>query len=129
MILAIRTDTAEATVALYNESKLVDQATWTAGRKLSSKLLQKIEELLAKNKTGWPDLTGIIVFKGPGSFTGLRIGITVANTVAYALNIPIVAAVSEDWINSGRRELLNTKPGSIVLPEYGAEANITKPKK
>ncbi len=88
-----------------------------------------IEALLKKNQAEFGDLIGIIVFEGPGSFTSLRIGLTVANTIAYAQQIPIVGATGDDWIQIALSKLKIAKLGDYVMPVYGAEANITKPKK
>lgn len=128
MILGIRSESADATVALYGD-KIIDQIDWTAGRQLSDQLLTKIEELLSNNKLSWPDISGVVVYEGPGSFTGLRIGITVANTIAFVLKSPIVGATGEDWVEQGMHKLKSAKVGEIVVPEYGSEPNITRPKK
>jgi tRNA threonylcarbamoyladenosine biosynthesis protein TsaB len=53
----------------------------------SQKLLPFIEEILKKNKKTLKDIKEIEVNKGPGSFTGLRVGIAIANTLAWQLNI------------------------------------------
>ncbi|MBW3538221.1 tRNA (adenosine(37)-N6)-threonylcarbamoyltransferase complex dimerization subunit type 1 TsaB [Candidatus Parcubacteria bacterium] len=135
VVLAIRTDTAEASVALLDSApgqnsatSEIDSLTWTAGRQLSDQLLSKVKQLLQAHELAWRDFEGIIVFKGPGSFTGLRIGVTVANTLAYSLGIPVVAAGGPDWVEAGWRRLSSAQAGEIVLPEYGAEVNITKSK-
>ncbi len=88
-----------------------------------------MHEQLAVQQNDWPDVSGIIVFEGPGSFTGLRIGITVANTLAYGQGVPIVGAQGEDWIAKGLAQLAAGHNDTQVLPHYGAEAHITKPKK
>jgi tRNA threonylcarbamoyladenosine biosynthesis protein TsaB len=75
------------------------------------------------------EVTGIIIFRGPGSFTGLRIGISTANALAYANNIPIVGATGENWRESGLKKLRKKQNDAIVLPEYGAEPHATIPKK
>ena len=75
------------------------------------------------------NVSSLIVFKGPGSFTGLRIGITVANAIAYAQNIPIVGTTGENWRGDGLKKLSGGKNDKIVMPEYGAEPNITKSRK
>lgn len=59
------------------------------GQKSSRKLLPFIDEVLKKNGKTVKDLTEIEVNVGPGSFTGLRVGVSVANTLGWSLNIPV----------------------------------------
>lgn len=130
MILALRTDKPEAELYLINGLKVVDETRWEAHRELSNTLLIKIEALLLKNELKISDLKGIVVYQGPGSFTGLRIGITAANTLAYSLNIPIAAAPDEDWLNKALAALDSGKKlSSVIVPEYGAAPHITAPRK
>lgn len=132
MILAIRTDKPEAELYLLDENaKPIDEIKWQGHRELSNTLLNKVESLLSNNNISLKNLTGIVVYKGPGSFTGLRIGISVANTMAYSLGIALAGSTGDDWVAAGRKELKNTKfnLGRLVKPEYGAEAHITKPRK
>jgi len=75
------------------------------------------------------DLNGIAIYKGPGSFTGLRIGLSVANTLADSLNLPIVSETGESWIEQACTRLQKNENEHIALPEYGAEPHITKQKK
>jgi tRNA threonylcarbamoyladenosine biosynthesis protein TsaB len=77
----------------------------------------------------WQDLEGIVCFKGPGSFTGLRIGLSVANSSAYGLNIPIIGTKGADWQSQAIDKLLAGQSDRNVLPFYGAEPHVTKPKK
>ena len=128
MILCLRTDSPEATIELWDGEKRVAIKTWEAGRQLSAQLLPEIDRLLAGRKKTWNDLSGIIVFRGPGSFTGLRIGATVANAMAYSQEIPVVGSAGDDWIRDGLAALKNGQNNTQVVPEYGAPANITKPK-
>jgi len=51
----------------------------------------KIETLLQTRGKSWADIQGLVCFQGPGSFTGLRIGLTVANALSYSYNLPVVA--------------------------------------
>lgn len=129
LILTIRTDKPEAELGLYDGQKQLAYATWHAHRELSVTIHRKIEELLSGQSKKLGDLDGIVGFAGPGSFTGLRIGLTVANTLAYALHIPIVATPDPEWLEQGIQRLLDGKPDKIALPLYGADANITQPKK
>lgn len=102
---------------------------WEAGRTLAKELLKYLENRLAEQGGGLQSVTGIGVFKGPGSYTGLRIGITVLNTLAESLNVPIVGTTGDNWADICTARLLDGESDRVVLPEYGSEANITKPKK
>lgn len=130
MILVLRTDSPNAQIGLYDRGgRQLSHYTWHADRELANTLLQVMHERLQKIGADWHDVGGIVVFKGPGSFTGLRIGITVANTLAYALSAPIVAAQGEAWITKGLERLVKNADDRLVLPHYGTEAHITLPKK
>jgi tRNA threonylcarbamoyladenosine biosynthesis protein TsaB len=129
LILTIRTDKPEAEVGLYNDQEKIAYEVWEAHRELSVTLHQKVEDLLKAAGKELKNLNGIVGFAGPGSFTGLRIGLTVANAMAYGLNIPVVASKNEDWISSGITRLQNGERDKIAMPEYGAPVHITKQKK
>lgn len=102
---------------------------WQSGRKLSRDLLMFLQQSLEGEGKTWSDLTGIVVFRGPGSYTSLRIGITVANTLADSLQIPIVGAEGENWRESGNALLAKQAGPQIVTPIYYQDAVITTPRK
>ena len=128
MILGIRTDKPEAELYVADEV-VAEQLAWQAHRELSNTIFYKLDEILDSAGIGFKDLKGIVVFKGPGSFTGLRIGVTVANTLSYALNIPVVGSTGEEWLSEGLKLLKANQNHKVVVPTYGGEANITKPRK
>ena len=128
-ILTIRTDKPEAEIGLYEHDVQIAYETWHAHRELSVTLHQKLLDLLRGKDKNLEDLQGIVGFAGPGSFTGLRIGLTVANALAYSLQIPVVAAKGEDWIVQGVANLKNGKSDVVAMPEYGSPAHITQQKK
>ncbi|MDB5160906.1 MAG: hypothetical protein JWO96_286 [Candidatus Saccharibacteria bacterium] len=128
-VLTMRTDKPEAELGVYEGKKQIQYLKWEAHRELSVTLLDKTEEILNKSSIDMEQLEGIVVYKGPGSFTGLRIGIAAANALAYGLNIPIVAASGEVWIAEGTKELKAGQNAKVALPEYGAPANTTPPRK
>ena len=125
MILCIKTDNPTAELYAYEGSDRVGDDVWQADRTLARDLLARIEKLSGK----WGSLSGIVVFEGPGSFTGLRIGITVANALADGLHIPIVGARGENWLEEGLTRVLAGENTHIVLPHYGADPHITLPRK
>lgn len=129
MILALRTDKPEAELHLLDAGgQEVALYSWEAHRTLAATLVDKIGEFLHNNKLSTKELTGLIIFTGAGSFTGLRIGTTVANAMAYANSIPVAAGEGEEWITDGMSKLHSTKLETYVMPKYDREPNITKPK-
>jgi tRNA threonylcarbamoyladenosine biosynthesis protein TsaB len=129
LVLTIRTDNPDAEVGLFKDGKKLAYETWPAHRELSTTLHRKIEDLLKGGGKALQDLNGIVCFQGPGSFTGLRIGLTVADTLAYSLQLPIVAAMEDDWIQTGLDRLKAGEDDRIALPHYGAPVHITPQKK
>lgn len=134
MIITIKTDQPDAQIALYNaEGQEIEEHNWYAHRELSNTLLTELRDLLARHGKAFKDLTGVVVFQGPGSFTGLRIGISVANALAYGLTKPIVGvrqlAEGEAWQADGIAKIHAGNNDKIVMPHYGAEAHITPPRK
>jgi len=142
MILALKTANPITEIYLLDQKgKIIAEKIWQSERRLAKELLGEIETIIAsitrsdlrggdiKSPLIRSDLTGLIVFTGPGSFTGLRIGITTMNTLTYGLNIPIIGTNGENWLQSGLKRLANNENDRIITPQYGAEANISKPKK
>jgi tRNA threonylcarbamoyladenosine biosynthesis protein TsaB len=128
IVLTIRTDKPESELGIYEDDKKVAYEVWTAHRQLAETLNTKIAGLLESTGKQLADLQGIVVYKGPGSFTGLRIGISVANALAYSCKIPI-AAETGAWIEQGIARLQSGQPDKLALPEYGHEAVVTAPRK
>jgi len=129
IIITIRTDKPEAEIGLYNGQDKLGYEIWLAHRELSRTLHKKIETLLAIHGCTLQNVQGIVCFKGPGSFTGLRVGLTVGNAFAYGLEVPVVAAGGDDWIQQGISRLLAGEDDHITLPDYGRPARITAQKK
>jgi tRNA threonylcarbamoyladenosine biosynthesis protein TsaB len=128
MILALKTDNPEAELYLHDGKQVIAQKKWQAHRALSETLLDVCDEVCAAAGKSLEDLTGLVVYQGPGSFTGLRIGITMMNTLAYTKNIPITGSAGETWLDDGMAELPAAKR-QLILPHYGSPVNITKPRK
>jgi hypothetical protein len=95
-ILSLDTTRELTKIALYSvQGKLIDRYEWPARFSQSEELLQKVDTLLHKNQLSKKDLRGIIINRGPCSYTGVRVGITTANLLAFSLNIPILGIKDE----------------------------------
>ncbi len=128
MILLLDTSTPVCKLSLVDGDWRYDDQ-WQADRELAKGLLGYLHEQLQKNGKDWADISAVGAFQGPGSFTGLRIGLTVLNTLADAQAIPIVGATGDDWQAEALARLAAGDDDRIVLPFYGREANITQPRK
>jgi tRNA threonylcarbamoyladenosine biosynthesis protein TsaB len=128
MILLLDTSTPVCKITLIDGDWRYDDE-WQADRQLAKGLLKYLQQQLMKNGKTFEDISGIGVYKGPGSFTGLRIGLTVLNTVADAEAIPIVGTTGDNWQADVQTSLQAGENEKIVLPLYGGEAHITKPRK
>ena len=127
LIISIRTDKPEAEIGLFADREKLSYEVWQAHRELATTIHQKISEMLVMQGKDWHDIEGIVAYKGPGSFTGLRIGLSVANALAYALQVPIVSQESSDWLERGIAALSDGKDEKIALPHYSTPAHITTP--
>jgi tRNA threonylcarbamoyl adenosine modification protein YeaZ len=89
ILLAIDTSTEMASLALSDDNKLLAEMTWLCGQNHTTELLPQLSYLLSKTKINIEKIEGIVVAKGPGSFNGLRVGISTAKGLAFSLGIPI----------------------------------------
>lgn len=128
MILLLDTATPICRVSLVDGDWRYDDQ-WESGRTLAKGLLGYLEDQLSKHGKVWTDISGIVAYKGPGSFTGLRIGLTVLNTFADSESIPIVGTTGDAWQAVGIARLERGENDSLVMPEYGSEPHITTPRK
>ncbi|NWF77430.1 MAG: tRNA (adenosine(37)-N6)-threonylcarbamoyltransferase complex dimerization subunit type 1 TsaB [Chloroflexi bacterium] len=90
MELAIDTSSNIVSVALSRKGKILASLTWQTTQNHTVELLPNLVFLLQKAKVGLDSIEAIIVAKGPGSFNGLRVGISTAKGLASALNIPLL---------------------------------------
>jgi tRNA threonylcarbamoyladenosine biosynthesis protein TsaB len=95
MLLALDTSTALASVALY-DGALRAEATWRAGREHSTQVLPEAVRLLEQQGLGPADLRAVAVAVGPGSYTGVRVGIALAKGLAVARRLPLVGVCTLD---------------------------------
>jgi len=90
-ILNIETSTKVCGVSLSKNGRLIDHNESNEGNSHAANLAPFIDELIKRNKLGYKDLSAIAISKGPGSYTGLRIGTSTAKGLCYSLDIPLIA--------------------------------------
>ena len=104
LILSIETGTDVCSVALANDGELMALRESDEGRDHARKVAVFVDELLRETGVQPHDLDAIAVGKGPGSYTGLRIGVSFAKGMCYALDIPLLAVGSLDALTEVARE-------------------------
>ena len=90
MELAIDTSTDTASIAVSIEGEVIAELTWNAGHNHTAELIPNLNHILFQAKSGIGDIDALIVAKGPGSFNGLRVGMSVVKGLAFSLDIPLV---------------------------------------
>jgi len=122
----------ELDVFLLNNNKITNKLSIKGDFKVSENLLKLINKLLKKSNLLPDQLKGIIAVSGPGPFTSLRIAAAVANTLAFALKIPVAGIPNKDNLSDQqllKKGLKEMKIGNYIQPFYNQEPNITIAKK
>lgn len=90
MQLAIDTSTDTASLAIVNDDEVLAELSWRCGQNHSVELMPRLAQLLEQSRLDLKSLDGIIVARGPGSFNGLRVGVSTAKGLAFSLGVPVV---------------------------------------
>jgi tRNA threonylcarbamoyl adenosine modification protein YeaZ len=88
--LAIDTSSNIPSIALSHKGEILTELTWQSAQKHTVELMPSLVQLLERAKVKPNSLEAIIVAKGPGSFNGLRVGISTAKGLAFSLNVPLL---------------------------------------
>jgi tRNA threonylcarbamoyl adenosine modification protein YeaZ len=90
VLLAIDTSTDTASLALAQDKTVLAELTWRSKQNHTTQLLPNLNQLFTLTGATAKSLTGVIIAQGPGSFNGLRVGVSAAKGLAFSLEIPIV---------------------------------------
>lgn len=128
LVLAIRSDKPEAEIYLLEDGKVIVQKNWQAHRMLAATISKQLRDVLNDKQHSLSDISGIVFYEGPGSFTGLRIGASVANALANSLGVRVTGAGGDDWMKTGIESLTGNDEPRIELV-YGSTPHITVQRK
>ena len=130
MMLLINTATENISIGIFGREKIKDIMVWQSYRTQSRELLPRIDKLLKKHGLSLSSLLAVVVIIGPGSYTGLRVGIAIANSLAWSLDIPVLGIKNGSSVNhiglldvfhKARKTLRNFRNKNfqrITLPKY-----------
>jgi len=114
-ILQLDTSTPVCTVALSRDGRAIG-VSHTHGQNVhASRLTTQIADLMGEHQLRYTDLSAIAVGKGPGSYTGLRIGVSTAKGIAYAADIPLIALDSLHILAEGFQVQEKESPAAEIL--------------
>ena len=130
MQLAIDTSTDTASLALVRESEVLAELTWRCGQNHTTQLLPHLTHLLEQAELSLQMVTCVIVAKGPGSYNGLRVGVSTAKGLAFSLNVPLVGVSTlevEAYQHADRGlpvcPVFNAGRGEIATATYQKKGN------
>ena len=112
--LLLDTHNDKLTIIIYKDDKVLDMISKNDTKNHSEIFMPLLISLLEKNKMSIHDINEIIAIVGPGSFTGIRLGVTVAKTLAYTLNIPIKTLTSLEACYNQNTYFKKRKMASMV---------------
>ena len=132
IILYIDTSSSFLYSAISKDNKIISSISEEYGQNLSEVALPRISEMFEHNKISTTSVDKIIVVNGPGSFTGIRIGITIAKVYAWAMNIPITTITSLEAMslssdnNKVHVPIINARRGYVYAAIFDENQNIIK---
>ena len=127
--LYIDTSSPYLYTAIVEDDKLISEVKEDCGQNMSIDALPKIVSMFKDNNLEAKDINKIIVVNGPGSFTGIRIGITIAKVYAWGLNIPIttISSLEAMALSSNSKKyhvpLINARRGFVFSAIYDENFN------
>ena len=116
-------------VGLAKDGKVVDKIYYEAWQRQSEMMVTEVDNILKRNNLTKNDLDAVVVGIGPGSYTGVRIGVTIAKTIAYALKIKIYAKSSLSLLKDKQNPTIcvfNARSGRSYFAVYEGQKTIVK---
>ena len=128
--LVIDTSSSYVTVSIIKDNTLVHEFKKKIDNDIASKIMSIINMELVESNIDIKEVEKIFVVNGPGSFTGVRIGVTIAKTIAWALNIKVIPISSLELMattpttNKYVVPLIDARRGNVYAGVYDTDLNI-----
>ena len=122
--LLLDSSNTSLTVGLCSEKELIDFTSYEAWQTQSEHMIPEINALIEKHNVDKNDFEGVMVSIGPGSYTGVRIAITIAKVMAVALNIPVYPLSALQILKNHKKPsicLINARSGRSYVGVYEDE--------
>lgn len=124
------TDPIKSKIGLINpDGSFADKIEWTGFQNQSEELLSNIDDLLLNHSLTLAGIEKIVVITGPGSYTGLRVGVASANALAFASGLPIIGLKESEWHSGDLKILLSSENTDPAKAYYLKPPHITKVKR
>lgn len=136
LILLLETSTEICSVALAKGDEIISKRITSIPNSHSQKLAIFIQEVMNESSIAYNELSAIAVSKGPGSYTGLRIGVSSAKGLAYALDIPIISIETLRILEKGVKQkspyaniiaMIDARRMEVYCEIYDSKGNVIKP--
>ncbi|SDL65743.1 tRNA threonylcarbamoyladenosine biosynthesis protein TsaB [Daejeonella rubra] len=120
LILLLETATTTCSVALAENGNIIAVKEVNERNIHASHITLFIDEVMSKSEKEYSDLRAIAISKGPGSYTGLRIGVSTAKGLCYALDIPLIGIDTIAAMASGLTEAFDIPDSGLLIPMVDA---------
>ncbi len=120
LILLIETATTTCSVALSENGQVIAIKELNESNIHASQITLFIEDVMIKSQKKYSDLQAVAVSMGPGSYTGLRIGVSTAKGLCYALDIPLIAIDTIEAMASGLIKTVDFPQSGLLIPMLDA---------
>lgn len=126
-ILLLDSSSAYLNVGFLKDGKLFCYTSYESWQTQSEHMVPEIDKLMEENSLSREDIEGVVTAIGPGSYTGVRIALTIAKTVALSLNVPVYPVSSLRILKNGKIPsicLINARSGRSYFAVYEGEKTL-----
>lgn len=125
IVLGINSATTVTEIALIKNQKVLAEKSWISNKDEAEKIPPAIRGILKKSGLNYKDIGMLFVVSGPGSFTGLRVGVTIGNALGFGLNVPMKSCTTFDLLQAKIAQSAKNKI-VIIISAGGGQVAVMK---